>query len=112
MRLASRIAINRTVAGVHFPVDSAAGCFLGLLLGQYLWLRCDAPDGGANYDAFLFDGPLYPGQQMDADFYWETIGDALFAGPAVNYIAYIQTPRVFRSGILSWLWDMARDEWI
>ena len=35
IRLASRVAVNRTVAGVHFPVDSAAGCFLGLTLGEY-----------------------------------------------------------------------------
>ena len=29
LRLASRIAVNRTIAGVHFPVDSAAGAVIG-----------------------------------------------------------------------------------
>ena len=51
MRLASRVAINRTVAGVHFPADSAAGCFLGLALGQYFWRRCTA--GVATTYAFV-----------------------------------------------------------
>jgi len=35
-RVAARIAINRTVAGVHFPVDSFAGAYLGCLLAQAL----------------------------------------------------------------------------
>lgn len=33
-RIAHRIAVNRTIAGVHFPVDSAAGAILGIMLGE------------------------------------------------------------------------------
>jgi membrane-associated phospholipid phosphatase len=36
MRLAARIAENRTVAGVHFPADSFAGAGMGLAIGEYL----------------------------------------------------------------------------
>ena len=38
-RLACRVAINRTVAGLHFPADSAAGAVLGIQLGRYLMAR-------------------------------------------------------------------------
>ena len=40
--VAARIGINRTVAGVHFPVDTVAGCTLGVTLGQYVLWRCGA----------------------------------------------------------------------
>ena len=49
MRQAARIAINRTVAGVHYPADSSAGQFIGLLLGQYLVARCK---GGTTFDGY------------------------------------------------------------
>ena len=54
MLVANRIAVNRTVAGVHFPVDSMAGCILGLSLGDYLVARCK-PTGGS-YRDWTFDG--------------------------------------------------------
>jgi membrane-associated phospholipid phosphatase len=40
MRTAHRVAYNRTVAGLHYPVDNAAGRWLGLSLAEYLVCRC------------------------------------------------------------------------
>ena len=42
-RIAHRIAVNRTIAGVHFPVDSAAGAMLGVILGDALYSLCATP---------------------------------------------------------------------
>jgi hypothetical protein len=76
MRQAARVAINRTIAGVHFPVDSAAGQLLGLTLGAYFVQRATAPvAGGANFQAYEFDGTQFgklnniPGNR-DEDFNW------------------------------------------
>ena len=116
MRLAARIAINRTVAGVHFPVDSAAGCLLGLTLGQYFVARCTQPDGvAADYEAWKFDGPSYP-TAGDRDFRWHKLYDVATRNQTKTaYAAQIggaQTLAAFgRSASLAWLWRQARAEW-
>ena len=105
MRLAARIAINRTVAGVHFPVDSAAGAVLGLTLGQYLVNRCQ---GKPKAGAWKFDGP-----QFSNDFSWLDFYDvAAGSQKAQPYaIALGQSALGQSSPILKWLWDKAVEEW-
>ncbi|MFD1343975.1 phosphatase PAP2 family protein [Litorisediminicola beolgyonensis] len=36
-QLAHRIAVNRTIAGVHFPLDNSAGARLGCAIGEAIW---------------------------------------------------------------------------
>jgi hypothetical protein len=59
-RLAHRIAVNRTVAGVHFPIDSAAGAMLGCAIGDAFCdilsgspLRIRTFDGAKPFSDFL-----------------------------------------------------------
>lgn len=112
LRQASRIAINRTVAGVHFPVDSVAGAILGLTLGQYLVNRCR---GDNNYHAHEFNGAAYPGNE---DFTWIEIFDVEANPPAVkhtaDYVTDLAQQNLSEAGhspALSWLWSKAVAEW-
>jgi hypothetical protein len=106
-RLATRTSINRTVAGVHFPVDSLAGQLLGQTLAEYLVHHCrqgsQAGGGGGwqartlrvgDYDAGFDFGP---GQAVK-DGEWQKLPPSL--GQAEPGTA------------LGWLWDQAWREWI
>ena len=56
-RLAARIADNRTVAGVHFPVDSAHGALLGLSCGLAVLAACMTTD--TNLPVWAADGAAW-----------------------------------------------------
>ncbi len=117
MRQAARIAINRTVAGVHFPTDSAAGTLLGLTLAEYLVELCS---GGAGYRSSEFRGHRYPG---DEDYDWRNFYSVKkkklrISGPAAKKYAKIGKEKnsfgshpAARPAALTWLWEKARDEW-
>lgn len=119
MRLAARIAINRTVAGVHFPVDSAAGALLGLTLGQYFVSRCNYPLDGSDdpdassYEAWKFEGSAYAGT---SDFSWHEIYNTATPGqvgtaPYATSLGNQTIAGISQSPILKWLWGKALAEW-
>lgn len=117
MRQAARIAINRTVAGVHFPVDSAAGAVLGLTLGRYFVDRCT---GVAPANSWEFDGTNYPGH-MDFDWrdYFDPQNPADNIAPeqkattwATESILADADQNQTRSAPLDWLWQKAAAEWV
>jgi membrane-associated phospholipid phosphatase len=111
MRQASRVAINRTIAGVHFPVDSSAGQFLGLTLGQYLFERCQ-PGNVANVRAWRFDGARYPLLQ---DFDWRDQYDVVPVNGHTPAAPFAQIgpgwQLIRRTRVLQWLWQQALGEW-
>jgi membrane-associated phospholipid phosphatase len=110
MRLAARIAINRQVAGVHFPVDSAAGAVLGVTLARYLVARLD---GSPSAPAHAFRGHLHAG---DRDFLWSDYvdlgaADLTEADGVVGPLPGVDLPPADGSPALRWLWREARAEW-
>jgi len=111
MRQAARIAINRTVAGVHYPADSMAGQALGFAVAEYFIQRCTA--GAANNVASLtFDGAAYPGNQdFTGNEFYNPTTDA-FMNPAPPYYARVAGAITVRQSLpLNWLWRQASNEW-
>lgn len=72
-RLAGRIADNRVVAGVHFPVDSTAGRMVGECFADYFLFRCGAPRYDKNWGnsetwrAIKFNGKEFRSPMPAAD---------------------------------------------
>ncbi|HSF63104.1 MAG TPA: phosphatase PAP2 family protein, partial [Paracoccaceae bacterium] len=96
LRLAARIAVNRTVAGVHYPSDSLAGAVLGLSIGETVvnWLA-----GAEAVPLRGFDGS---GFLQDFDL------ARLEATLAPQGMAAITRPA---PGWLQNLWQVALSEW-
>lgn len=97
MRLAMRIAQNRTVAGVHYPSDSMAGAVLGIGIGEMVvnWLS-----GRAETPRRAFDGTSWRG-----DFDLAALQAVLDGGGTGVAIGTPPAP------VMACLWQVARSEW-
>jgi len=115
LRVAGRISQNRTVAGVHFPVDSIAGATLGVQLGKYLANRAmgntqleDIDFNGEGLGAELFKPELLElangADPMAIDL-------TAMAGVTSNGPQNLPAVNSFKSDPLAWLWDQAAAEW-
>jgi len=118
LRQSARIAVNRTVAGVHFPADSIAGAALGVVLGKYLVQRssgdasCLKPikfdgngiDANTNFTASWLEGELNPSNPLDLNPLWSGIVEKW---PSTTVLSDDQ----FKSEPLEWLWNKAQAEW-
>jgi membrane-associated phospholipid phosphatase len=109
-RLAARIAVNRTVAGLHFPVDSAAGRLLGTVIGEFVIARCT----GSAVQGRGFVGPKFQGAALPSGNAFEPLDfDPMLPiqGGPDYYEKLTQSPNVKLSTLLGFVWDQARDEW-
>jgi hypothetical protein len=103
-RQAARIATNRVVAGVHFPVDSMAGRMLGVALGEYFVGRCTGVQkfkkrkfiAGAINNAPITDfNPFNSAQKpLGGPFYSQATGST-----------------IAKSVLMKHVWDAAQAEW-
>jgi membrane-associated phospholipid phosphatase len=118
VRLAARVAINRTIAGLHFPIDSAAGAVLGMTLGRYFVQRCRRK---TTYNAWGFDSSLFPDPTAgkpppdDGDFYWSELFDVVADNQLATPYSILRSSETIAAtpvqSPLRWLWQKARSEW-
>lgn len=106
-RLACRIAVNRTVAGVHFPADSAAGAVLGIQLGRYLMAR--ASEKGAVAQA-SFDGRKFVEGSQPRDFHYGVLNQMVTGHDPSTVFSERMGP-VAHAPLWSSLVKRARNEW-
>jgi hypothetical protein len=122
---ATRVAVNRTVAGVHYPLDTMAGALVGRTLADYVMARVEE---SAQVQPRAFRSPYLPEQAQSAaaqDFnlhdFAVFVGDQPDTGPAPadsyysTQLAAGTDPAVpFQpapSKTLKWLFDRAQEEW-
>jgi hypothetical protein len=112
-RQAARIAINRTVAGMHYPIDSMAGQLLGLGVADYILARLGAGVATGSVDAWELDASSQAKVPAGTDFTGtELLNFATGARITQTYAAKLAvTVPVAPSPNLEWLWKEARAEW-
>ena len=110
--IARRIADNRVITGVHFPIDSTAGFVLAEAMSDYFIARCTSVAGTpteevapVKLDSALLSGSADgdPSAAFENDSPWnETAG-----APAATRQAAL---KIVRSKILACLWERSTSE--
>jgi len=110
-RLAARISVNRVIAGVHFPIDLAAGLVLGLTVGRYFVALAT---GEGDVTPCTFAGETY----ADSDFPWEDFPWPNILNPTAALPGFVTkgdpftpTPPDKDRSPLRWMWREAVKEW-
>ena len=104
-RLAARIAGNRTVAGLLFPVDSAAGRLLGRALGDFFVARCT----GNKLHERGFNGRKFHdehGHAIDFD-----LRVSMTDNQSGYYQLMASAGSVAASPLMAFMWGQALTEW-
>ncbi|MEO1308366.1 MAG: phosphatase PAP2 family protein [Pseudomonadota bacterium] len=111
MHVAARIAVNRTVAGVHFPADSFAGALLGLTVADAIAARAgaDVPNRFA-----AFDGRGIGREDFYLSRIWQSGTRHNYATDEGSQITRFVTGglQTDRSDLLQHLWSGAQEEWL
>jgi len=101
---AERIAVNRTVAGVHFPIDTWAGAALGEAVGEMILARCKEYGGTMRPRSYA---------AKDTDFFVKNFDNVNAAKPGnamANGLTRQNAVGVTKSDLFIWLWKQAVDE--
>ncbi|AMJ62447.1 hypothetical protein AXW83_21000 [Bosea sp. PAMC 26642] len=100
---AERIAVNRTVAGVHYPIDTWAGAALGEAVGQIILAKCQ----GGHATPRIYEA-------RDSDFLLADFLPGITGGsgdPATKGLVRAAAPGPVQSSpLFAWLWAKALNE--
>lgn len=96
-RLAQRISANRTIAGVHFPVDSHAGAWLGCHVGLAVYALAI----GSEISVGDMPVPTVASSTQTPDFLLSTM----------QPLATDKVVRLQKSPLVEEFWTKARSEW-
>ena len=99
-QMAARIAVNRTVAGLHYPCDSAAGAVLGIAVARWVLARAGAASGAGQVS---LDAKEWGGDAPDAtrDFHLPALCNAW---KAKHHLKQDGTLQVTKAPMLASLW--------
>lgn len=105
-RQAARIAVNRTVAGLHYPVDSAVGRLLGTALADFFVARCT---GNVKLHERGFSGPKFHGPQGTVIDFDPRVSMTDNQSGYYEYLSSVGT--IAASPLLEFMWTKAAKEW-